>query len=725
MPTPSKSESHGHYIGRCVPFVMRERGTKGSSHAVAKCEGMWRQHLRVHNARRLSTTRTDPTRTGMLRAKFMRAMDIRFRSLKADIKRLIVDEDAFGLREPIAKPLIIHTRWKFNTKSEQTEAFRQWLQMQVNEKVLESVDPNRPTNVWLQQYIEESYRKGQGRAFDDAMQRYKEKNQERPDWYAGTREEFLRSSFGRPVSVERVAQLTSRVYSDLKGVTDAMSTVMQRTLMDGMIQGKSPRDVARDLNKSVDGIGIARARTIARTETIRAHADGQLDALKQLGVEEVGVMVEWSTAGDDLVCPLCADLNGIVMKINEAYAIIPRHPNCRCSWIPANVGEPTKDQVRGKPSIERSIEQSLKKEHPKADSAEEARKLSRWAGADKEIGARRPAPKVTPEGAAVPKPKPKLKSITLPKLKPVDIPKPMTPPEPVVLPTPDPSLSDLLTRPTPEAVRSAPRVDIDIRDVKKGDVLTISQDGKIWKRNVEVLDVKDNYIVLDNHGMSFRMYHSEGRAKGLTKSVASVIDETSKASTESAKRIAEWKKSLDKKDRDLLSTFTGADNNIRTDWGNRALEKVREAQINGTTNPELQKWNSIFARSPGYDGNIYRGVRMSDLKDDTWVGKTLPTFEQFSSKIEIGGTIELPYDSSFSRSSKVAASFSENDSYVFVTKSSKNISIEHLASDYAYQKEILVQKGSKFKISEVKDVLMQTSEGQFKEVKLVKLEELL
>lgn len=116
---------------------------------------------------------------------------------------------------------------------------------------------------------------------------------------------------------------------------------------------------------------------------------------------------------------------------------------------------------------------------------------------------------------------------------------------------------------------------------------------------------------------------------------------------------------------------------------------------------------------------------MSDLKDDTWVGKTLPTFEQFSSKIEIGGTIELPYDSSFSRSSKVAASFSENDSYVFVTKSSKNISIEHLASDYAYQKEILVQKGSKFKISEVKDVLMQTSEGQFKEVKLVKLEELL
>jgi SPP1 gp7 family putative phage head morphogenesis protein len=325
------------------------------------------------------------------------------------------------------------------------------------------------------------------------MQRYKEQNQERPDWYAGTREEFLRSSFGRPVSVERVAQLTSRVYSDLKGVTDAMSTVMQRTLMDGMIQGKSPRDVAKDLNKSVDGIGITRARTIARTETIRAHADGQLDALKQLGVEEVGVMVEWSTAGDDLVCPLCADLNGIVMKINEAYAIIPRHPNCRCSWIPANVGEPTKDQVRGKSSIEQSIEQSLKKEHPKADSAEEARKLSRWAGADKKIGVRRPVPKVAPEGAAVPKPKPKPapkpKSITKPEPTPKLEPRPK--PEPQVKPSTAPPLSSLpidqriagnkeLEALRQNLISRSSGIRADIKSIEK-------QEADLWKQHHELM----------------------------------------------------------------------------------------------------------------------------------------------------------------------------------------------------------------------------------------------
>ena len=46
-------------------------------------------------------------------------------------------------------------------------------------------------------------------------------------------------------------------------------------------------------------------------------------------------MAEWSTAGDDLVCPLCEPLEGIVMSIKDARDMLPRHTNCRCMWIPA------------------------------------------------------------------------------------------------------------------------------------------------------------------------------------------------------------------------------------------------------------------------------------------------------------------------------------------------------------------------------------------------------
>src|SRR5690606_3974530 len=52
------------------------------------------------------------------------------------------------------------------------------------------------------------------------------------------------------------------------GVTEAMATQMQRTLADGLGQGQGPREIARSLAQSVDGIGRRRAEVIARTECL-------------------------------------------------------------------------------------------------------------------------------------------------------------------------------------------------------------------------------------------------------------------------------------------------------------------------------------------------------------------------------------------------------------------------------------------------------------------------
>ena len=71
-------------------------------------------------------------------------------------------------------------------------------------------------------------------------------------------------------------------------------------------------------------------------------------------------MVEWSTAGDDRVCEACLPMEGVVLKLSEAHNMIPRHPNCRCSFIPANVGESRGEQVRGKAKIERQIDLSAR-----------------------------------------------------------------------------------------------------------------------------------------------------------------------------------------------------------------------------------------------------------------------------------------------------------------------------------------------------------------------------
>jgi len=250
-------------------------------------------------------------------------------------------------------------RFAFERDPQKLQAFQAWLKSQFATAV-------NLEDAW-KKFMTQGFAKGAGRAFDDVRQQAL--RQKHPEYftqtaqdvlkpfYEGTKEEFLRSAFEQPVAQEKVDLLADRAFDELQGITDQMSTRMSGVLADGMVQGKSPREVARDLDKQVQ-LGRDRALTIARTEIIRAHAEGQLTALENLGVEQVGVAVEWSTTGDEKVCEACAALEGIVLKIDEARGLIPRHPRCRCAWIPANVGEPDVEQVRSKADIEDALEES-------------------------------------------------------------------------------------------------------------------------------------------------------------------------------------------------------------------------------------------------------------------------------------------------------------------------------------------------------------------------------
>jgi len=271
--------------------------------------------------------RTDPTRTSFIRRRFEADTIRGFKQLKGAIERLIVVEDAFGLKKNRSdiQLTLFNQRFASLSQSQKVAAFKQWLQQNIDASVLGT---DTSGNAKLQKFIDESYRKGGRRAFDDVKKSQLNESQ----FFSGSRAEFLESAFNQPPSVERVRVLTTRAFNDLKGISDVMSQQISRELVDGFIQGKSPREIARLLKKKIDTIGTTRARTLARTEVIRAHAEGQLDVLQELGVTRVGVAVEFSTAGDDLVCPLCSPLDGSVFELKLARGIIPRHPNCG-TWI--------------------------------------------------------------------------------------------------------------------------------------------------------------------------------------------------------------------------------------------------------------------------------------------------------------------------------------------------------------------------------------------------------
>lgn len=313
--------------------------------------------------------------------------------------------------------VVTNQRWAGLTDPRKVQEFQRWLATQIQTDIIEEEEETLDQAYW-QKYVEEGYRKGAGRAFDDTRKVALSSDASGvSDFYRGTREEFLRSAFAQPVAIEKVQLLTSRVFTDLKGVTEAMSVQMARALADGLVQGDNPRKIARDMvgpGSPLEKIGKRRAQLIARTEIIRAHAEGQLDAFENLGVENVGVAAEWSTAGDDRVCPLCQPLEGTVMPVKEARGLLPRHVQCRCAWIPANVGEDKTEKTRvrfkdpktgeikttfisksrSKAEVQKSISDSIRAEIPKRQVGKRtlAQQKARtpWRGADKAISKKRP-----------------------------------------------------------------------------------------------------------------------------------------------------------------------------------------------------------------------------------------------------------------------------------------------------------------------------------------------
>lgn len=268
-----------------------------------------------------SRHRFDPTRTQTLRKKFEQEAARRMRWLKGRIREAIVEDDGFGLKTN-------RGRFEFERSADSVAAFMGWLREQMQEGVLE-VQPGMPMaraaqQAWTSVYIETAYQRGIAQGAGNMRKAG-----------ANVEQRWIDSAFNRPIHADRVGLIYIRAYEQLEGITEAMSQQISRVLAEGIAEGRNPLDIARLMNDRVDKIGLNRVRTFARTEVINAHAEASLNAYEEAGLVGVEAQAEFSTAGDDRVCPECASLEESVWLISEAHGIIPVHPNCRCVWIPS------------------------------------------------------------------------------------------------------------------------------------------------------------------------------------------------------------------------------------------------------------------------------------------------------------------------------------------------------------------------------------------------------
>lgn len=249
---------------------------------------------------------------------------VAFRSQQ--VKSATGNTGEFSFDNPDIRNVANAGRWEGQPADRQLQSFEAWMMRQTNLRIVGVTQEQITDNFW-EQYIQQGWRQGAGRSFDDVNEL---------GVGAGAKDQFLRQIWQQPVTREKVEFLASRVFTELKGFSASMSHQVSRRLADGLVQGLSPLELARSLHEVV-GISVNRAKAIARTEIIRAHAEGQLDSFEAMGIEELGVNAEIRTAGDNKVCPICHDLAGPdddphVYTIEEARGLIPAHPMCRCGW---------------------------------------------------------------------------------------------------------------------------------------------------------------------------------------------------------------------------------------------------------------------------------------------------------------------------------------------------------------------------------------------------------
>lgn len=309
----------------------------------------------------------DPTRMNGIRRKVIARLRRSYAKLAQMVRMQLIENLGYPVKARFTHHSMVGNEdWSYETNPNKVKRFRQWLRQRMD-SVLSG-------DAVIQAFIDQAYDKGTTRTFRD-IRKDRSKDGTGKDTSRQTdrglhktsslpspritspikhapntrgvgippreiqrieENNFLRMRKNLKPTVEKVKLLASRTFHELEGINQRMASNMSRTLAEGLAHGWTIHKITQQIVKQT-GIAFLRANTIVRTELVRAHAEGQLDALEALGEEKVGVAVEWESAQDDRVCPKCSSLQGKVFSIKEARGKIPAHTRCRCAWIPLRV----------------------------------------------------------------------------------------------------------------------------------------------------------------------------------------------------------------------------------------------------------------------------------------------------------------------------------------------------------------------------------------------------
>ena len=139
---------------------------------------------------------------------------------------------------------------------------------------------------------------------------------------------------------EAINKLIGEQQDYYEGITQAQSEKVNRVIADGLEKGQSTEKISERVHSSIRSISSKRAMRISRTEIVKSHTLGQVQTMKEAGIEQYNYI----TANDKKVSKICKHNQGPKgrEKIYDVqYAgtpsnplpVINSHPNCRCAVV--------------------------------------------------------------------------------------------------------------------------------------------------------------------------------------------------------------------------------------------------------------------------------------------------------------------------------------------------------------------------------------------------------
>jgi len=303
----------------------------------------------------------DPTGTSDIRRRYKSQIEFRWRKVRALLRQTIIDQDMLGLDSTKMGPLAI--AMNAMPGEGKIRAFQMWLDMTLSRVVLEE------DTAYLDPMISLAYNRAVVRAMRITANPVQSKD-----------------------AADVIASIQQLVMVEVQGIDEAVSQAIVRAMSLAQLNKVKPAIAFKAAVAPIEKIGINRSRAMVETYVVKAHGAGTLDQFEAAGKTHVGIVpelippkvgrrpmhdatrgfrgtgpgsrisqtevpsartiarirraqeevetaenVEIQTAGDDLVCPECEDIEaGGPYTINEARSLIPAHPWCRCSFVPAD-----------------------------------------------------------------------------------------------------------------------------------------------------------------------------------------------------------------------------------------------------------------------------------------------------------------------------------------------------------------------------------------------------